>query len=496
MSVNGLRPYPAYRESGLDWLGRVPDHWEARRVATIADMRVSNVDKHVREEEEPIRLCNYVDVYHNDRIRRDIAFMPATAKKAEIQRFRVAIGDVLLTKDSEDWTDIGVPALVEYAASDLVCGYHLAMLRPNGSFLDARYLLRALGSPGVARQFHVAANGVTRYGLSRHGIRSVRIPLPPVVEQHAIARYLDHADRRIRRYIRAKEQLIELLEERKRALIHEAVTGRIDVRSGQPYPAYKDSGVEWLGQVPEHWEVRRVANIADLRVSNVDKHVREEEEPIRLCNYVDVYHNNRIRGDIAFMPATARKAEIQRFRVAIGDVLLTKDSEDWTDIGVPTLVEYAAADLVCGYHLAMLRPNGAFLDAGYLFRALGDSGVARQFQVAANGVTRYGLSRHAIRSVRIPLPPVVGQRAIVRFLDRADRRIQRHVSATERQIALLRQYRTRLIADVVTGKIDVREAAARLPDADPVAGGSPSGTIHTESNLQASEYDTAKEAGA
>ena len=260
MSVNGLRPYPAYRDSGLNWLGEVPEHWKVRRVANIADMRVSNVDKHVREEEEPIRLCNYVDVYHNDRIRADISFMPATAKKAEIRRFRMAAGDVLLTKDSEDWTDIGVPALVEYATDDLVCGYHLAMLRPSSAFLDPGYLFRALGDPVVARQFRVAAKGVTRYGLSRNAIRSVRIPLPPVWEQDAIVRFLDHVDRPIRRYIRAKERLIELLEERKRALIYEAVTGQIDVRTGQPYPAYKDSGIEWLGKVPEHWERRRLKN--------------------------------------------------------------------------------------------------------------------------------------------------------------------------------------------------------------------------------------------
>ena len=404
------------------------------------------------------------------------------------------MGDVLITKDSEDWSDIGVPALVEYASHDLVCGYHLAMLRPNGASLDGGYLFQALKESRVAWQCQVAAAGVTRYGLSQNAIRSMRVPLPPLTEQTAIARFLEAADRRIQRYIRVKERLIGLLEERKRALIHEAVMGRIDVRTGQPYPAYKDSGVEWLAKVPEHWKVRRVANIADLRVSNVDKHVREEEEPIRLCNYVDVYRNDRIVGDIAFMPATARRAEIQRFRMAIGDVLLTKDSEDWTDIGVPALVEYTAADLVCGYHLAMLRPDGAFLDAGYLFRALGDSGVARQFRVAANGVTRYGLSRHAIRSVRIPLPPVVEQRAIVRFLDRADRRIQRHVSATKRQVALFREYRTRLIADVVTGKLDVREASAVLPEVAPVAGWSRGDTIHTESNLHSTESHMLKEA--
>ena len=252
-----LRPYPAYRDSGVEWLGKVPEHWEVRRVATVGDLRVSNVDKHVREGEFPIRLCNYMDVYHNERIGSDLPFMAGTATEREIRRFRLAVGDVLVTKDSEDWSDIGVPALVEYAADDLVCGYHLAMLRPHGAFLDGGYLFQALRDSHVAWQFQVAAAGVTRYGLSQNAIRSMRIPLPALSEQTAIARFLEAADRRIRRYIRAKERLVELLEERKRVLIHEVVTGRIDVRTGQPYPAYKDSGVEWLGNVPEHWEVRR-----------------------------------------------------------------------------------------------------------------------------------------------------------------------------------------------------------------------------------------------
>ena len=101
------------------------------------------------------------------------------------------------------------------------------------------------------------ANGVTRYGLTHTGIKSVRIPLPPLREQAAIVRFLDHADRRIRRYIRAKQKLIALLEEQRKAIIHQAVTGRIDVRTGRRYPAYKHSGVDWLGEVPKHWEMVR-----------------------------------------------------------------------------------------------------------------------------------------------------------------------------------------------------------------------------------------------
>ena len=194
-------------------------------------MRVSNIDKHTKDEEQPIRLCNYVDVYKNDRIRSGMAFMRATATTDEIERFRLRSGDVLITKDSEAWNDIGVPALVEDTQDDIVSGYHLALLRPFLERVDGGYLFRALQSTAVAYQFHVEANGVTRYGLSHSAIKSVWLPLPSLPEQAAIVRYLDHVDRRIQRYIRAKQKLITLLEEQKQALIHRAVTGQ----SGHPH---------------------------------------------------------------------------------------------------------------------------------------------------------------------------------------------------------------------------------------------------------------------
>ena len=131
-----------------------------------------------------------------------------------------------------------------------------------------------------------------------------------------------------------------------------------------PYPAYKSSGVEWLGHIPAHWAVRRIRNVVDMRVSNVDKHTKEGELPVRLCNYVDVYKNDRITEHLSFMRATATEKEIERFRLEPGDVLITKDSESWNEIGIPALVEYTADDLICGYHLALLRPRKASQDAG------------------------------------------------------------------------------------------------------------------------------------
>ena len=483
MSANGLGPYPAYRDSGLDWLGSVPEHWVVRRIATVADLRVSNVDKHVKEEEDPIRLCNYVDVYHNDRIRRDIAFMPATASKAEIQKFRMVIGDVLLTKDSEDWTDIGVPALVEYAAADLVCGYHLAMLRPNDALLDPGYLFRALADSGVARQFRVAANGVTRYGLSRHAIRSVRIPLPPVVQQRAIVRFLDRADRRIRRYIRAKERLIELLAERKRALVHDAVTGRIDVRTGQPYPAYKDSGIEWLGKVPEHWEVRRGKAVFRC----IDERSATGNEELLT-----------VSSDRGIVPRESASVTMFKAKSYVGHKLCRPG-----DLVINSLWAWSRGLGVSRYHgivstaygvYRVRRKSKALPD--FIHPLVRSEAFNWELQVRSKGIwiSRLQLTDGAFLRAPLPLPPLPEQRAIARFLDAADRSIQGHISATKRQIALMKEYRTRLIADVVTGKLDVREAAADLPETDPLAGNRDRAeAIPTESNPQPAEHDMAKE---
>ena len=454
-----LNPYPAYTPSGVLWLGDVPAHWEVRRLQHIADMKVSNVDKHIKEGELPVRLCNYVDVYKNHRITEDIAFMRATATEDEVQKFRLELGDVLITKDSETWNDIGVPALVEFSANDLICGYHLALLRPLKEMLNGAYLFRTLQSPAIAHQFYVSANGITRYGLSHYGIKTALLALPPPSEQTAIVRYLDHADRQIRRYVGGKEKLIGLLEEQRQAVVQRAVTRGLD-----PDVRLKPSGVDWLGDVPAHWEARRLQYVADMKVSNVDKHIKEGELPIRLCNYVDVYKNHRITEGMAFMHATATEDEVQKFRLEPGDVLITKDSETWNDIGVPALVEFSADDLICGYHLALLRPLKEMLDGAYLFRTLQTPAIAHQFHVSANGITRYGLSHYGIKTALLPIPPLPEQAAIVEYLDKATADLDTAVARARREIELLREYRTRLIADVVTGKVDVRAAAAGLGD--------------------------------
>ena len=455
MSAN-LKPYPAMKDSGVPWLGEVPTYWEVVRLRNTSEMRVSNVDKHAKDDEQPVRLCNYVDVYKNDRIRSGMAFMRATATTDEIERFRLQSGDVLITKDSEAWNDIGVPALVEDTQDDTVSGYHLALLRPFPERVDSGYLFRALQSPAVAYQFHVEANGVTRYGLSHSAIRSVWLPLPPLSEQAAIVRFLDHADRRIRRYLRAQQQLITLLEEQKQAIIHQAVTRGLD-----PNVRLKSSGVEWLGDVPAHWEVKRVKQAAQVLRGKFTHRPRNDpslyDGPYPFIQTGEVARAERA---ITSYRQTLNERGLAASRLFPAGTLVMTIAANIGDVAVLDF-EACFPDSVVGF-----VPRGDierdFLY--YVFRAMRPE-LLREAPVNTQG----NLNVDRIGSRGIAVAPAHEQRLIARQIEASADGLNTATNRANREIELLREYRTRLIADVVTGKLDVRAAAAELPEVDPLA---------------------------
>jgi len=452
--IRDLKPYPDYRDSGVPWLGEVPEHWGVLRLRNVAEMRVSSVDKHTEDDEQPVRLCNYVDVYKNDRIRDRMTFMHATASVDEIERFRLQIGDVLITKDSEAWNDIGVPALVEESANDLVCGYHLALLRPFRDRLYGDYLLRALQSTAVSYQFHIEANGVTRYGLSHAAIKSIWLPLPSLPEQSTIVRFLDHIDRCIRRSIHAKQKLIKLLEEQKQAIIHQAVTRGLD-----PNVRLKPSGVEWLGEVPEHWEIVAFR----LRYNQclgkmLDSKRIKGEHSVRYLRNQDVQWDWINTSDLPVMDIAPE--EYERYTLKSGDLLVCEGGE------VGRCAIWQGDSEVFGFQKALhrLRPHSMILDEPrfmyYLLIVASRSGAFAD----GHESTIAHLTGDKLRKHRFPFPPKFEQSAIVHFLDGIVATIDHATTATKREIYLLLEYRTRLIADIVTGKLDVRAAAACLPD--------------------------------
>jgi type I restriction enzyme S subunit len=156
------------------------------------------------------------------------------------------------------------------------------------------------------------------------------------------------------------------------------------------------------------------------------------------------------------MHATATATEISAFTLKANDVLITKDSELWEDIAVPALVRADLEGVLCGYHLALIRSDQNLLIGEYLFQAFSTPVLARQFSIAATGVTRYGLSKHAIKNAVFLLPPLNEQEQICRWIKDELQPIYASIERAQREINLIREYRTRLIADVVTGKLDVR----------------------------------------
>jgi type I restriction enzyme S subunit len=164
--------------------------WRVEQLGNIADVRFSNVDKKTKVEEIPVRLCNYMDVYTKDYITNSGNFMCASASNREIDRFAIMKGDVLITKDSEEPTDIGVPALVIEELENVLCGYHLAMIRPDRNLIDSRYLWHFLKTRSIKRYLFQMANGVTRFGLPTGAILRLPVILPSLREQQELSRQL------------------------------------------------------------------------------------------------------------------------------------------------------------------------------------------------------------------------------------------------------------------------------------------------------------------
>ena len=204
-----------------------------RRLGAVADIRVSGVDKVVRAGEQPVQLCNYMDVYDNDVIRPSSALMSATATAREVEKFRLEPGDVVITKDSEDPTDIAVPAYVEESADDLVCGYHLAIIRP-GLAVRGRYLKYWFDLPRTRAYFASRANGATRFGLTIRAIEQCVVDVPALAEQDRVIEMLSQWDRAIR----LAELRLPMLRAQKRSLLEQLLTGKLRL------PPRPDTGLD------------------------------------------------------------------------------------------------------------------------------------------------------------------------------------------------------------------------------------------------------------
>ena len=436
---SALRPYPAYKPSGVEWLGDVPEHWDLLPLSAVTQPKTDTY-------KEGLELLSvYLD-------RGVIKFKDAEERRTnptseDVSNYKVVDPGDFVLNNQQAWR--GSVGVSKYKG--VVSPAYLVL--SLSSRLDLEFANLLFRDRSMVNQYLVSSRGVgtIQRNLYWPQLKKITTAVPPIDEQTAIVRYLDHTDDRIRRVISAKERLIELLSEQRQAVIHRAVTRGLD-----PNVQLKDSGAEWLGDLPAHWEVRRLAYLASKFGSGITPRggaTVYQETGIPFLRSQNIHFDGLRTANVAYISERMHN-KLAASHVKPSDVLLNITGASIGRVcSVPT--DFTEANV--NQHVCIVRPRREHILSEFLSAYLSTPTIQSEIYIQQSGASREGLTLQSIRGFLIPVPPLAEQNAIAHCLDKATADIDTAIANTQRQIDLLREYRTRLIADVVTGQVDVRE---------------------------------------
>ena len=383
--------------------------------------------------------------------------MAATASADQVKKFTLRKGDTIITKDSETADDIAISAYVPQDLSGVVCGYHLSMVRPRQETCGA-FVKRLFDSIYVKSCCAVSANGLTRVGLGQYALDNLEIPFPPKTEQSTIAAFLDRETAKIDALIAEQQRLIELLKEKRQAVISHAVTKGLN-----PDAPMKDSGVEWLGEVPEHWDIKRIKNFT--RSIEQGWSPQCESYSVETIKEWGVLKVGCVNGR-AFNPSENKALPtnlepLPELSVSKYDLLISRANTREL-VGSAAVADQDYPNLLLCDKLYRIRLKADICSPTYLWRYLGVSKVRGQIELQATGASSsmLNIGQATILELAIALPPVDEQSEISSFLDRETAKLDALTTEAQTAITLLQERRTALISAAVTGKIDVRGFAS------------------------------------
>lgn len=443
-----LKPYPATRDSGVPWLGPVPEHWDTPRLKTL----FREVDRRSGTGLEPLLSL---------RMGKGLVDHHALGGKlippeSLVHYKRTEPGELVMNRMRAAAGLFGATPMVGLVSPDY------AVFRPRKPVVLAffSYLFRTPQMMSIfrleSRGLGTGESGFLRLYSDRFGI--LNAPCPPPDEQAAIVRFLDHANRRIQRYIRAKQKLIKLLEEQKQAIIHQAVTRGLD-----PNVRMKPSGAEWLGDVPEHWEVSRLRRLLQSRRRLTYGVLKpgEYDPGGRLMVRAQDFSFGWSSPDKMFRVTDAVEKPYARCRLAPGDLVFTVVGAGTGNVGiVPRWLDQATVSRAN----ARVAVNPSMAIPEFVALTLESPVGKEQVNYYSKGSAQPVLNLEHVAAFIVPVPPMAEQRVIVGRAREETRTQDAVAERANQEISLLREYGTRLIADVVTGKLDVRKVAARLPN--------------------------------
>ena len=437
-SISHLKPYPAYKPSCVEGLGEIPAHWEVRRLKYVATVN----DEALPETTDPDLEMTYVDIGNVDSVAgitgtEDLVFENAPSRARRIVRQ----GDVIV---STVRTYLKAIARIESSDANLIVSTGFAVIRPRD--LDGGFAAYALGSPYFVDRVVAHSVGVSYPAINASELACLDVVLPPLPEQTAIATFLDRETARIDALVAKKERLIELLDEKRTALVTRAVTKGLD-----PDVPMRDSGVEWLGEIPSQWKVKRLKHLATIN----DEALPETTDPRMEITYVDIGNVDSVKGiegteDLVFEDAPSRARRIVRQ----DDVII---STVRTYLKAIARIGPTDANLIVSTGFAVIRPRE--LDGGFAAYALSSPSFVDRVVAHSVGVSYPAINASELACMDITLPPLPEQQAIAAFLDRETAKLDSLITKIQEAIERLRELRSALISAAVTGRIDVREEA-------------------------------------
>jgi type I restriction enzyme S subunit len=449
-----MRKYENYKDSGIEWIGEIPSHWEKSRLCYLGEFTSSGIDKKINPEESLVKIINFTDIYKNKNhiLDNNIDYMVVSAPENKIKQHLVKKGDLIFLPSSETYEDLGLSALVNEELENTSFSYHVINFRisPDMNHEFKKYLTN---NNFVLNQFAREGQGTTRKIIGRNVFRNIKVPIPPIEEQTAIANYLDQKTSQIDDFIAKKERLIQLLEEERTAIINQAVTKGLD-----PGVPMKDSGVEWLGEIPAHWELKSFRFCIDILTdytangsfaslaenvtyfdTGYSRLVRLTDLRVDLVNeglYVDEHAHNFLK-----------KSELFGGEILIANV--------GAYAGLVMQMPLKEGKFTLGPNMFLVRLNQ---NTEFFLCQLNAPFCAEQLKMMSVSSAQPKLNKENIRQLKVVTPPIEEQNLIANHILKEKNRIETIAVKTQQEIELLKEYKTALISEVVTGKMDVRNS--------------------------------------
>lgn len=440
------------KDSGVEWIEKIPENWQAIRLRNLGDINTSSVDKKINEDEKIVKLVNYVDVYNSKtkEIYNSKTYMRVSAKENQIKTTNLLKGDVLFTPSSETIHDIGYSAVVMEDLENTLYSYHLVRLRFK-EYIDLNFKKYMFWSNSFLNYLSSRSSGTTRKTLSINDFKDNIVVIPTIKDQEKIANFLDKKTSQFDSIISKKEALIETLEEAKKSLISEAISGKVKVvKTGDGYKLVqrssdelKDSGVEWLGEIPKDWEVKRIKYLFEIK--------------------------KNIAGKLGYDILSVTQSGIKIKDITKNEGQLSMDYSKYQTVDrgdfVMNHMDLLTGFVDCSKYIGVTSPDYRVFRLlnnydsknyyNYIFQFCYYNKIFYSLGQGVSSMGRWRLQTETFKNFMLPKPPIREQEELATILECKIKEIEMLKNKLILNIQKLKKAKQSLISEAVTGKIEI-----------------------------------------